>query len=147
MITTTTFSDSDEPTIVPIVVPIGKPPVICWSCVSIPGKAQIKVADFCVNIIGSSIGNCPPNEKGNDQEDEDDEDEEEEKETSSCSTTITATYASVFCTITRNAQGSDDVHQKREEGCSTLEYSTITACETAAASTTTTTTTIEPSAI
>jgi hypothetical protein len=82
-VTTTTSEGSSDPTIVPIIVVLGKPPVICWGCVPLPAKIQIKVPEFCVNILGFKIGNCPSNDnEDNNQEDnnqEEDDDEEEEE--------------------------------------------------------------------
>ncbi|KAI0812169.1 hypothetical protein GGR55DRAFT_677765 [Xylaria sp. FL0064] len=55
--------------------------------------------------------------------------------------TVTVTWESVFCTVT--ASSSAGAHQRRDEGCSTQVFSTITACS-ATASTFTTTTTVGP---
>ncbi|KAK1988351.1 hypothetical protein LZ30DRAFT_776895 [Colletotrichum cereale] len=103
MVTTTTSSGSGDATIVPIIVPIGKPPVICWGCVPFPANIQLKLPEFCVQILGFDIGNCPNDDNENDEMNEDEEEHEKKTATTttrSCSTTATATYASVFCTVT-----------------------------------------------
>ncbi|KAK7927317.1 hypothetical protein PG985_004315 [Apiospora marii] len=58
----------------------------------------------------------------------------------SCTTTLSATYASVFCSVTATAvpgHGERDRRRQQSTGCSTLAYSTGTACDTLLASTTT----------
>ncbi|TGJ78192.1 hypothetical protein E0Z10_g10570 [Xylaria hypoxylon] len=54
---------------------------------------------------------------------------------------VTVTWESVFCTVT--ASSSAGPNQRRDEGCSTQVFSTITACS-ATASTFTSTTTVSP---
>ncbi|GJC85373.1 hypothetical protein ColLi_08211 [Colletotrichum liriopes] len=146
MVTTTTSSGSDDPTIVPIIVSIGKPPVICWGCVLFPANIQLKLPEFCVQILGFEIGNCPKDNNVNENDNEDENDNKNKKTTTkaSCSTTVTATYANVFCTVTRDP-GQPET-RKRDEGCSTLEYETKTACESITGATTTTATTVKPGA-
>ncbi|GJC97506.1 immunoglobulin a1 protease [Colletotrichum higginsianum] len=146
MVTTTTSFGSDDPTIVPIIVPIGKPPVICWGCVTFPANVQFKLPEFCVQILGFRVGNCPDdnseNKNGKEKENENEERTKTTTTTTSCSTTVTATYASVFCTVTLDLDQPE--RRRRDEGCSTLEYETKTACETITGATTTTATTVKP---
>lgn len=61
--------------------------------------------------------------------------------TSSCTTSLTVTWESVFCTITTTA----GQNQRRDGGCSTTAYSTITDCDaTPSTATATVTTTVSP---
>lgn len=127
----------------------------CWGCVpSFPANIQIKIPEFCINIFGFKIGNCPPVEGnggngGGGQDDPSKDDPTKDEPTkvdpteikpsstgTSCTTTVTATFESVFCSVTEPA----DAKRRRQEGtsCSTLAYSTITACSSAVGSTTTT---------
>lgn len=103
-----------------------------------------------MKILGFSVGKCPTNnqedkndeddEEGNDKKEEEDEEnhEEDEGKEEECTETLTATYISVFCSVTKD---SNDVDKRRapSTGCSTLAYSTSTACESLQGSTTTTT--------
>lgn len=124
----------------------------------LPANTKIKTPEFCVEILGTTIGKCPPEDqpgvgsgsdsnkpdepKLGDSEDTDEPDEPEESR-SRCSSTITATYVSIFCTVTEEP----DVPQRRDDekpGCSSRAYSSIMACEDVQGSTTTTTTTVRP---
>jgi hypothetical protein len=119
-----------------------------------PADAKVKTPDFCVQILGTSIGKCPPEDQpkpdGSEDSNEpeppgdtpDDPDEPDEPEPS-CSTTVTATYVSVFCTVTQEP-GAAQRRAEEQPGCSTLAYSSITACEHVAGSTETITSTIVP---
>ena len=97
------------------------------------------------------MGNCPPsgggtddgggggdgdNDDNNDHDDDDDSDDDDDDKTSTtCTTTYTATYESVFCSVTK---GADTDTPPEESDCSTLAYTTSTSCETITGSTTTT---------
>ncbi|SPO06177.1 uncharacterized protein DNG_08866 [Cephalotrichum gorgonifer] len=147
---TTTSSGSSDSTVVPIIVPLGLPPLICWGCIpSFPGNIRIKIPEFCIDVLGFKIGNCPAGEDnensggdeagGNPGEPEDPQNPDEPTSTTSCTATVVAAYESVFCSVTEVA-GARKHRMRREEltDCSTLAYTTTTACETVAGSTTTT---------
>lgn len=57
---------------------------------------------------------------------------------STCTTTVSATYASVFCSVMTTAgsrQGRENRRRQQSTGCSTIVYSTGTACNTLSPST------------
>ncbi|OBR09145.1 Immunoglobulin a1 protease [Colletotrichum higginsianum IMI 349063] len=136
---TTTSPGSDEPTIVPIIIPLVGPPKICFGCLPgiAPPNLEIRLPEFCIRIpIIGKIGHCPPADNdlgGNDDGGEDDKKEEEKEReeekkstktesstsssTTSCTTIVTATQRSVFCSVT-----------KVFGGCTTSAYTTITGC-------------------
>ncbi|KAK2058299.1 hypothetical protein LY76DRAFT_572949 [Colletotrichum caudatum] len=156
---TTTSPGSNHPTIVPIIIPFTGPPMICFNCfITFPPNIQIDVPQFCIQLFGLKIGNCPPKEdnKGNkkddekddkkdnkeeDKEDEDKDDDEKpaksEREattttstSSSCTDTITATHRSVFCSVTKG--------NSADASCSTTAYTTATECSVLGKTTTVT---------
>lgn len=155
MVTTTTLDGSIDPTVVPIIVPSGKPPVICWGCVTLPTNAQIQVPEFCVKILGLKIGSCPDKnnqvngEEGgggddnnidndNNKDNEDDKDDEKDE---NCVLTVTCTQN---CYVQAQA---DAAAPQTTFGCETrtenipCETPEPTECVPTSTSTTTTTTT------
>ncbi|KAK1995238.1 hypothetical protein LX36DRAFT_692716 [Colletotrichum falcatum] len=160
---TTTYPGRNEPTIVPIIIPFVGPPMICFNCfINFPPNIKIDVPQFCIQLFGIKIGNCPPkdddknddkeddkedDEGGNDENDADEKPTESEKQStsttstsSSCTVTITATHRSVFCSVTKGNSAAPS--------CSTTAYTTATECsalgKTAAVTTTVTPTPIVP---
>ncbi|KAK2023167.1 hypothetical protein LX32DRAFT_628648 [Colletotrichum zoysiae] len=157
---TTTSPGSNHPTIVPIIIPFTGPPMICFNCfITFPPNIQIDVPQFCIQLFGLKIGNCPPKEdnKGNQKDDKkdekkddkegdkDDEDKDEDEKptkseqeatttstSSSCTVTITATHRSVFCPVTKG--------NSADASCSTTAYTTATECSALGKTTTVTTT-------
>jgi len=153
---TTTSEGSNEPTIVPVIIPPGGgPPIICFGCFgSFPPNIVVNITGpegFCVQFLGLKIGNCPTDQsptEGPTQAPTTEgpspttDSESPTSSTSPCSATITATFKSVFCTVTGDAGA---VARRQEgQGCSTLEYSTVTGDCSLTPSATTTTTTVRP---
>ncbi|KAK1974044.1 LOW QUALITY PROTEIN: hypothetical protein LZ30DRAFT_754943 [Colletotrichum cereale] len=128
---TTTSPGGSDPTIVPVIFPFVGPPVICFGCyIKFPPNIAINVPQFCIQLLGIKIGNCPADDKNEDkkddnddkkdddndtnnedEEDKDGDDDDDNKEssktgsttsTSSCTVTVTATQRTVFCSITRS---------------------------------------------
>ncbi|KAI0134711.1 hypothetical protein BJ170DRAFT_213377 [Xylariales sp. AK1849] len=131
---TTTSPGGNEATVVPVIFPNTGPPEICFGCyITFPPNIEIQVPEFCIQLFGLKIGNCPKDD-GNPTQNP--TQNPTETPTESCSTTITATYESVFCVVTDSAQAPNTP-------CSTQAYSLVTGC-TVAASMTTTTTIIKP---
>lgn len=99
-----------------VIIPPSGPPVVCFGCYSsFPPNVKIDTPEFCVQLFGHSIGRCPPDgneDSGGDDEneepdpddddDDDDEPDEEEDEEEECTESVTATYVSVFCTVTES---------------------------------------------
>ncbi|KAK1961492.1 hypothetical protein LY78DRAFT_750187 [Colletotrichum sublineola] len=131
---TTTSPGSNHPTVVPIIIPFVGPPMICFNCfVTFPPNIKIDVPQFCIQLFGLKIGNCPPkkddkkggdeeeDEGGGEKEDDDEKKDDDEKPTksekqstttstssSSCTVTVTATHRSVFCSVTRVCSGKTE---------------------------------------
>ncbi|KAK1572786.1 LOW QUALITY PROTEIN: uncharacterized protein LY79DRAFT_677540 [Colletotrichum navitas] len=151
---TTTSPGSNHPTIVPIIIPFVGPPIICFNCfLTFPPNIKIDVPQFCIQLFGLKIGNCPPkNDNKGDEKDDKEEDEggdenkdDDEKPTksekhstttstssSSCTVTITATHRSVFCSVTKG--------NSADASCSTTAYTTATECSALGKTTTVTAT-------
>ncbi|KAK6217123.1 hypothetical protein QIS74_07237 [Colletotrichum tabaci] len=149
----------------PVIIPFVGPPQICFGCiVKFPPNIKIDIPEFCIQLLGLKIGNCPPkkNKDGkdddkdddeNDDEDEDDDDDKSKSKTrtkthsstatttsSSCTATVTATQKSIFCSVARG--------NTAEAECSTSAYTTVKQCSVIASATTVTSTyTSMPSAI
>ncbi|OHW93877.1 hypothetical protein CSPAE12_07603 [Colletotrichum incanum] len=156
---TTTSPGSDQPTIVPIIAPFSGPPKICFGCFAhFPPNIKIDVPEFCIQLFGLKIGNCPPkknknkDDKKGDGDGDDGNADDDNKPTSqtrkprtsrkqttttsvsssSCTVIITATQKSVFCSVTPG-NSADAV-------CSTSTYTTATECSVPGSATTVTTT-------
>ncbi|KAM0430032.1 hypothetical protein ACHAPT_006038 [Fusarium lateritium] len=121
---TTTSPGSDQPTVVPVIVPPkGKgPPEVCWGC---PPNVKIDTDDFCVEIIGTKIGDCSDDDEDDDDDDDDDnEPSSTEKESSSCTTSVVATYQSVFCSVTgtETAEPTCALNICTDDSCSRFDF-------------------------
>ncbi|KAJ0162935.1 hypothetical protein CTA2_3798 [Colletotrichum tanaceti] len=171
---TTTSPGSDQPTIVPIIIPFVGPPQICFGCiVKFPPNIKIDIPEFCIQLFGLKIGNCPPKgnkdgkDNGNDddkkddnKDDKDDDDEKKSKtrksrtKTHSSTATTTTSSSSSSCTATVTATHMS-VFCSVTRGntadaaeCSTSAYTTVKECSAlASAATVTTTHTALPSAV
>ncbi|KAJ4329270.1 hypothetical protein N0V84_000163 [Fusarium piperis] len=135
---TTTSPGSDHATVVPIIIPTGGPPEVCWGC---PPNVKIDTPEFCVEIFGAKIGDCSDDNNDDDGDDDDDNDDDDDdpsstEKVSSCTTSVVATYESVFCSVT--GTGTEPV-----TGCSTTAWTTVTGCSVSNSATTTTTTDTE----
>ncbi|EFQ32267.1 uncharacterized protein GLRG_07411 [Colletotrichum graminicola M1.001] len=152
---TTTSPGSNHPTIVPIIIPHVGPPIVCFNCfINFPPNVKIDVPQFCIQLFGLKIGNCPPkndnkgDEKDDKEKDEGDDDKKDDDEkptksekqstttstsSSSCTVTITATHRSVFCSVTKGRNSAD-------ASCSTTAYTTATECSAIGKTTTVTAT-------
>ncbi|KAJ3455166.1 hypothetical protein MRS44_013766 [Fusarium solani] len=128
---TTTSPGSDHATVVPIIIPTGGPPEVCWGC---PPNVKIDTPEFCVEIFGAKIGDCS-DDNDDDDDDDDDDDPSSTDEVSSC-TSVVATYESVFCSVT-------GTNTEPATGCSTSAWTTVTGCSVTNSATTTTTTATE----
>ncbi|OIW23745.1 hypothetical protein CONLIGDRAFT_673949 [Coniochaeta ligniaria NRRL 30616] len=164
---TTTSPGATSPTIVPVIVPVGGPPLIYWGCVPFwPNNLEIRFPQFCIDILCFKIGICPRGDSGGgggggDGGQPTQSDKPTDKATSqsttfptsskpstACSVTVAATHESVFCSVTTQTSVSNESLSRRQgeqTECSTLAYHTVTRCSVVASSTTTTsTTTLEP---
>ncbi|KAL0941980.1 uncharacterized protein CTRU02_204743 [Colletotrichum truncatum] len=163
---TTTSSGSDSPTIVPVIFPFSGPPIICFGCISsFPPSIQIKVPQFCIQLLGAKIGNCPSGDQGGGGEggggegdgNDDEKDPKSTKDekassaestatstsTSSCTTTLTATHHSIFCSVTVTQGPGALQSPQTTRSCVTSAYTTVTGCSvTPAASTVRATSTV-----
>ncbi|KAK1976092.1 hypothetical protein LZ30DRAFT_604167 [Colletotrichum cereale] len=162
---TTTSPGSNNPTIVPIIFPFVGPPMICFNCfISFPPNIQIDVPQFCIQLFGLKIGNCPPkkdskndnkkddkkDDKKGDKEEEkeggDDQKEDDEEPTKSEEQSTTTSTSSSSCTVTITATHRSvfcSVTKGRnsaDAACSTTAYTTATACSALGKATTVTTT-------
>ncbi|CAI0644282.1 unnamed protein product [Colletotrichum noveboracense] len=131
---TTTSPGSDQPTIVPVIVPFSGPPRICFGCyLSFPPNIAISVPEFCIQLFGLNIGSCPPSSDTDGKDGDNDEDQNSDSQSSttstssSCTTTITATHESVFCSVTK-AESPTDGSPTKTLGCSTAAFTTVTGC-------------------
>ncbi|KAK2017405.1 hypothetical protein LZ32DRAFT_665299 [Colletotrichum eremochloae] len=144
-----------------VIIPLIGPPVVCFGCYfKFPPNIAIKVPEFCIQLFGIKIGNCPPDKKGdndnggNDDEDDDDDDDDEDDDdekssktetttsissTSSCTVTVTATQQTVFCSITRSVDSATPARTAASTTCLTSAYTTVTGCSVLKAITTVTT--------
>ncbi|KAF0329628.1 hypothetical protein GQ607_003196 [Colletotrichum asianum] len=130
---TTTSSGSDQPTIVPVIIPFSGPPRICFGCyLSFPPNIAISVPEFCIQLFGLNIGSCPPSSDTDGKDGDNDEDKKSDSQSSttstssSCTTTITATHESVFCSVTKDQWLAPD--PTKTLGCSTAAFTTVTGC-------------------
>uniref|UniRef100_L2FQV5 Uncharacterized protein n=1 Tax=Colletotrichum fructicola (strain Nara gc5) TaxID=1213859 RepID=L2FQV5_COLFN len=130
---TTTSSGSDQPTIVPVIIPFSGPPRICFGCyLSFPPNIAISVPEFCIQLFGLNIGSCPPSSDTDGKDGDNDEDKKSDSQSSttstssSCTTTITATHESVFCSVTK--ESPTDGSPTKTLGCSTAAFTTVTGC-------------------
>ncbi|KAK7958472.1 hypothetical protein PG988_013320 [Apiospora saccharicola] len=91
-------------------------------------------------ILPPGEGKDPGKEEEPTKTDNDPEPSSTVQSISPCTTTVSATYESVFCSVTVNAgSGQNEGNRGRQEptGCSTLAYNPGTACNTLSASTAT----------
>ncbi|OBR11151.1 Immunoglobulin a1 protease [Colletotrichum higginsianum IMI 349063] len=133
-----------------------------------PPNIAIKLPQFCIQLLGLRIGNCPTDDKegdkdggkddgkDDDKEDDKDEDDDDKKSskassatsttsTSSCTVTVTATHRTVFCSITRSVNDSTHTYTDAKTTCLTSAYTTITGCSVLnSVATVTTTRTSDP---
>ncbi|KAH0432063.1 hypothetical protein CcaCcLH18_06718 [Colletotrichum camelliae] len=130
---TTTSPGSDQPTIVPVIIPFSGPPLICFGCyLSFPPNIAISVPEFCIQLFGLNIGSCPPSSDTDGKDGDNDEDQKSDSQSSttstssSCTTTITATHESVFCSVTK--ESPTDGSQPKTLGCSTAAFTIVTGC-------------------
>ncbi|CCF44037.1 hypothetical protein CH063_13564 [Colletotrichum higginsianum] len=152
-----------------VIIPFVGPPQICFGCiVKFPPNIKIDIPEFCIQLLGLKIGNCPPkknkdgedddkdDDKNDDEDDNNDKDDDDDKSksktrtkthsstatttSSSCTATVTATQKSIFCSVARG--------NTAEAECSTSAYTTVKQCSVIATATTVTSTyTSMPSAI
>ncbi|KAK1846933.1 hypothetical protein CCHR01_10448 [Colletotrichum chrysophilum] len=130
---TTTSPRSDQPTIVPVIIPFSGPPRICFGCyLSFPPNIAISVPEFCIQLFGLNIGSCPPSSDTDGKDGDNNEDQKSDSQSSttstssSCTTTITATHESVFCSVTK--ESPTDGSPTKTLGCSTAAFTTVTGC-------------------
>ncbi|KAK2733531.1 hypothetical protein CKAH01_08326 [Colletotrichum kahawae] len=130
---TTTSPGSDQPTIVPVIIPFSGPPRICFGCyLAFPPNIAISVPEFCIQLFGLNIGSCPPSSDTDGKDGDNDEDKKSDSQSSatstssSCTTTVTATHESVFCSVTK--ESPTDGSQPKTLGCSTAAFTTVTGC-------------------
>ncbi|KAF6821875.1 immunoglobulin A1 protease, partial [Colletotrichum musicola] len=127
----------------PVIIPFKGPPVICFKCFpKFPPNIAIKTPQFCIQLFGIKIGNCPPGSEkdpggggggdgGDKPEDDPDEpDKSEEKSTasstSSCTVTVTATHQTIFCSVTRAVTEGTREGTTVSTTCITSAYTTVT---------------------
>ncbi|TIC92790.1 hypothetical protein CH35J_010112 [Colletotrichum higginsianum] len=113
-----------------VIIPFVGPPQICFGCiVKFPPNIKIDIPEFCIQLLGLKIGNCPPkknkdgedddkdDDKNDDEDDNNDKDDDDDKSksktrtkthsstatttSSSCTATVTATQKSIFCSVAR----------------------------------------------
>ncbi|TDZ35662.1 hypothetical protein C8035_v007128 [Colletotrichum spinosum] len=90
-------------------------------------------------------------DEGDDDDGDDDDDDEEEKTSSaeptstssSCTTVVTATYQSVFCSVTVTQASGVQQGQQSSAACVTSAYTTVTGCSATPVRTTVTATATE----
>ncbi|KAF7515117.1 hypothetical protein G7054_g14750 [Neopestalotiopsis clavispora] len=141
---TTTSPGGHDSTVVPVIIPTGKPPVVCFGCYTeFPPNIEINdsKSGFCVQLFGLKIGNCPPDEGGNNTGGGDDHptqtdpnssgtsaSETSSSSSSSCTQIVTVTSRSVFCSVTSGASTT---------GCTTQAFTTSASCSGQNSATTT----------
>ncbi|KAK2612072.1 hypothetical protein QQS21_001921 [Conoideocrella luteorostrata] len=148
---TITNTGTRQETIVPVIIPVQGPPIICYGChKSFPPNIKIDTPGFCVQLFGHKIGKCTqdhpgdPGDVGKSKPSKEPPAPEktatkpsERRESTklltsntstlsqSCTQTVTASYVSVFCTVARVAK---QPRGEPSKGCSSLTYKTIRGC-------------------